>query len=99
MENGDAGRVLRGRAKDLWSAQKQILQALPKMIKAATATPLKQTKEHVRHLERSSSHSTSAPEGRSAWAWKGYSKRSTMKRYGQGVDEAGREDKRWGGDY
>ncbi|MEO6057089.1 MAG: ferritin-like domain-containing protein [Gemmatimonadales bacterium] len=46
--------------KDLWSAEKQILKALPTMIKAASATPLKQgfrkhetqTREHVRRLER-----------------------------------------------
>lgn len=46
--------------KDLWSAEKQILAALPKMIKAASAKPLKagfraherQTREHVRRLQR-----------------------------------------------
>lgn len=46
--------------KDLWSAEKQILQALPKMIKAvghkelkkAFRTHEKQTREHVRRLER-----------------------------------------------
>lgn len=46
--------------KDLWSAEKQILAALPKMIKAAGHKELKgafrtherQTKEHVRRLER-----------------------------------------------
>jgi ferritin-like metal-binding protein YciE len=46
--------------KDLWSAEKQILKALPKMIKAASARSLKrgfrdherQTREHVRRLER-----------------------------------------------
>ncbi len=46
--------------KDLWSAEKQILKALPKMTKAASARSLKQgfraherqTREHVRRLER-----------------------------------------------
>jgi len=46
--------------KDLWSAEKQILKALPTMVKAATSRPLKQgfreherqTREHVRRLER-----------------------------------------------
>ncbi|MEP6473604.1 MAG: ferritin-like domain-containing protein [Gemmatimonadota bacterium] len=46
--------------KDLWSAEKQILQALPKMIKAVKHKKLKQafrdhlklTREHVRRLER-----------------------------------------------
>ncbi len=46
--------------KDLWSAEKQILQALPKMIKAATHPALrkafakheKQTTQHVARLER-----------------------------------------------
>ncbi len=45
--------------KDLWSAEKQILQALPKMIRAASAKGLKQgftkherqTQGHVRRLE------------------------------------------------
>ncbi len=60
--------------KDLWSAEKQILQALPKMIKAATAKPLKhgfraherQTKEHVRRLERIFKSLDASPAGRSA---------------------------------
>jgi len=58
--------------KDLWSAEKQILQALPKMIKAATAKPLKQgfrvherqTKEHVRRLERIFKSLDASPRGK-----------------------------------
>ena len=46
--------------KDLWSAEKQILAGLPKMIKAAGARSLKkafavherQTRQHVKRLER-----------------------------------------------
>ena len=46
--------------KDLWSAEKQILEALPKMIRAATHPKLKtafrkheaQTRQHVKRLER-----------------------------------------------
>ncbi len=46
--------------KDLWSAEKQILKALPKMIKASTHKELKraftqhekQTRQHVKRLER-----------------------------------------------
>lgn len=46
--------------KDLWSAENQILKALPRMAKAATHSQLSkafkkhetQTREHVRRLER-----------------------------------------------
>lgn len=45
--------------KDLWSAEQQIIKALPKVIKAAKAKPLKQafrehlrqTREHARRLQ------------------------------------------------
>lgn len=65
--------------KDLWSAEKQILKALPKMIKAASAKALRQgfrdherqTREHVRRLERTFKSLDASPAGRSAWAWKG----------------------------
>jgi len=58
--------------KDLWSAEKQILQALPKMIKAATARGLKQgfsrhkkqTREHVRRLERIFKSLEKSPRGK-----------------------------------
>jgi ferritin-like metal-binding protein YciE len=58
--------------KDLWSAENQILKALPKMIKAASAQPLKrafrdheqQTKEHVRRLERIFSSLDASPRGK-----------------------------------
>ena len=58
--------------KDLWSAEKQILQALPRMIKAASAKPLKQgfrtherqTREHVRRLERILKSLGSSPRGK-----------------------------------
>ncbi len=58
--------------KDLWSAERQILQALPKMIKAARARELKdgfakhetQTKEHVRRLERIFQGLDASPRGK-----------------------------------
>jgi ferritin-like metal-binding protein YciE len=58
--------------KDLWSAEKQILEALPKMIKAASAKPLKQgfrvherqTREHVRRLERIFKSLDASPRGK-----------------------------------
>ena len=58
--------------KDLWSAEKQILRALPKMIKAASARPLKQgfraherqTREHVRRLERIFKSLDASPRGK-----------------------------------
>ena len=58
--------------KDLWSAEKQILVALPKMIKAASAKPLKQgfrlherqTREHVRRLERILKSLDASPRGK-----------------------------------
>ena len=58
--------------KDLWSAEKQILKALPKMTKAASARPLKQgfrkheqqTREHVRRLERIFKSLGASPRGK-----------------------------------
>jgi ferritin-like metal-binding protein YciE len=58
--------------KDLWSAEKQILKALPKMIKAASAKALKQgfrdherqTREHVRRLERIFKSLDASPRGK-----------------------------------
>ena len=58
--------------KDLWSAEKQILQALPKMIKAASSKRLKQgfrdherqTREHVRRLERIFKSLDASPRGK-----------------------------------
>ncbi len=58
--------------KDLWSAEKQILTAFPKMIKAASASPLKQgfrlherqTREHVRRLERILKSLDASPRGK-----------------------------------
>jgi ferritin-like metal-binding protein YciE len=58
--------------KDLWSAEKQILVALPKMIKAAGHKELKaafrtherQTKEHVRRLERICKALDESPRGK-----------------------------------
>lgn len=58
--------------KDLWSAENQILKALPKMIKAASHKQLKkgftkhekQTREHVRRLERICKELDVSPRGK-----------------------------------
>ena len=58
--------------KDLWSAENQILKALPRMIKAATHPALKkgftkhekQTREHVRRLERICKELGVSPRGK-----------------------------------
>lgn len=58
--------------KDLWSAEKQILKALPKMIKAAGHKELKraftqherQTRGHVARLERIFKQLDSSPRGK-----------------------------------
>ncbi len=58
--------------KDLYSAEKQILKALPKMIKASTHRELKaafrgherQTREHVRRLERICKELDVSPRGK-----------------------------------
>ncbi len=58
--------------KDLWSAEKQIVKALPKMIRAATAPQLKQgfqkhlkqSQEHVRRLERILKSLDKSPRGK-----------------------------------
>ncbi|MEO7457474.1 MAG: ferritin-like domain-containing protein [Gemmatimonadaceae bacterium] len=58
--------------KDLWSAEKQILQALPRMIKAATHPQLKrafakhekQTRVHVTRLERICKQLDESPRGK-----------------------------------
>lgn len=58
--------------RDLWSAEKQILQGLPKMKKAATSKELKrgfdrhvkQTREQVRRLERIFKALGASPRGK-----------------------------------
>jgi ferritin-like metal-binding protein YciE len=58
--------------KDLWSAENQILKALPRMIRAATHKELKkgftkhekQTREHVRRLERICKELGVSPRGK-----------------------------------
>ncbi len=58
--------------KDLWSAEKQILRALPKMIKAVTHRDLKrafttherQTRQHVARLERICKQLGVSPRGK-----------------------------------
>ena len=58
--------------KDLWSAEKQILKALPKMIKAATHPKLKkafakhekQSRGHVARLERICKQLGESPRGK-----------------------------------
>ena len=58
--------------KDLWSAENQILKALPRMAKAASHAQLKkafqkhetQTREHVRRLERICKELDVSPRGK-----------------------------------
>jgi ferritin-like metal-binding protein YciE len=58
--------------KDLWSAETQIVKALPKMIKAATAPGLKagfrkhlrESREHIRRLERIMKELGESPRGK-----------------------------------
>lgn len=72
MELSNLADLYVDQLKDLWSAENQILKALPKMIKAASAQPLKrafrdheqQTKEHVRRLERIFSSLDASPRGK-----------------------------------
>jgi ferritin-like metal-binding protein YciE len=72
MELNNLAELYIDELKDLWSAENQILKALPKMIKAASAQPLKKafrdheqlTKEHVRRLERIFSSLDASPRGK-----------------------------------
>jgi len=72
MEMDTLAKLYVDELKDLWSAEKQILQALPKMAKAAKARPLKQgfrdharqTREHVRRLERIIKSLDASPRGK-----------------------------------
>ena len=72
MEMDTLAKLYVEELKDLWSAEKQILQALPKMIKAASSRPLKQgfrlherqTREQVRRLERIFKSLGASPRGK-----------------------------------
>ena len=65
--------------KDLYSAENQLIEALPKMAKAAHAPPLKkgfelhlkQTREHVRRLEKILKGFDESPEGKTCKAMQG----------------------------
>ena len=65
--------------KDLYSAEKQIIKALPKMIKAATndelasgfQEDLEQTREHAESLEKILSGYNRPLVAQNAKAWKG----------------------------
>ena len=70
--------------KDLYSAEKQIVKALPKMIKAtkhpelkaAFKTHLQQTNEHVARIEKICKElGTTAHAGRNAWGWRACSRK------------------------
>ena len=64
--------------KDLYSAENQLVKALPKMAKAAASEELKagfeehleQTKGHVQRLEQIFEMLDESPKGRSAKVWK-----------------------------
>lgn len=65
--------------KDIYSAEKQIRQALPKMAKAASSAKLRsaftnhldETNEHIRRLERIFDNLDSKPNGRKCVAMEG----------------------------
>jgi ferritin-like metal-binding protein YciE len=65
--------------KDLYSAETQLIEALPKMAEAAFAPPLKkgfqahlkQTKEHARRLEKILKSLDESPEGKTCKAMEG----------------------------
>ncbi|BET67728.1 ferritin-like domain-containing protein [Opitutales bacterium ASA1] len=65
--------------KDLYSAENQLLTALPKMAKAATSSALQeafeehleQTKEHVKRLERAMEQLDGSPRGKACKAMQG----------------------------
>ena len=64
--------------KDIYSAENQMVKALPKMAKAATSSDLrsgfeehlKQTQEHVARLEQIFEALGESPKGKSARVWK-----------------------------
>ena len=64
--------------KDLYSAENQLVKALPKMAKAAASEELRagfeehleQTKGHVQRLEQIFEMLDESPKGRSAKVWK-----------------------------
>ena len=64
--------------KDLYSAEKQLVAALPKMAKCASNPELRrafenhlaETEGHVERLEQSSRRSSPVPAGRSAKGWR-----------------------------
>ncbi|HEX3235029.1 MAG TPA: ferritin-like domain-containing protein [Gemmatimonadales bacterium] len=72
MEMDTLAELYINELKDLWSAENQILKALPRMIKAASANPLKQafraheqqTREHVRRLEQIFRSLRASPRGK-----------------------------------
>ena len=71
--------------KDLYSAENQLIEALPKMAAAAHAAPLKkgfqdhlkQTREHARRLERILKGVGESPEGKTCKAMQGLVKEGT----------------------
>ena len=70
--------------KDLFSAEKQLTKALPKMAKAATSVDLRegfeqhleQTKGHVERLEEIFEQLEERPGGRNVWVWKASSRKA-----------------------
>jgi ferritin-like metal-binding protein YciE len=70
--------------KDLYSAENQLVKALPKMAKAATSPDLRagfeehleQTKVHVQRLETIFEQLGESPKGKNARGWKALLKRA-----------------------
>ncbi len=71
--------------KDLWSAEQQIIKALPKVIKAAKAQPLKQafrkhlqqTREHARRLQGICRELDVSPKGKKCVGMEGLLKEAS----------------------
>ena len=78
MSNGNLKKLYVDELKDLYSAEKQLVKALPKMAKAASSEKLRQgfeghleqTKGHVQRLEKIFQSLNESPKGKkcvSAW--------------------------------
>lgn len=82
--------------KDLYSAETQLVEALPKMAEAATATDLKrgfldhlkQTQEHVKRLERIFKGLNEDPEGETCKGMEGLIKEGSQMAKMKGEDAA-----------
>src|SRR6185312_4321313 len=89
MSLHDLGELYLDQIRDLYSAETQIVDALPKMVEAASHAQLKagfqlhldQTREHVRRLEQIARRFNEDPDGKTCQGMKGLLKegKETMK--------------------